>query len=90
MPNGKPYSPLGEVMDELARRRNVRGPYLVAKYVRERTGRGPSGSSFSDYFYGNITPKREVIGLFTEAFELTEEEQRELAWAYTYRYSPAA
>jgi hypothetical protein len=55
--SGQPYSPLGETLDELARKRRVRGPYEVAKHVEERTGVKFSGSAVSEYFRGESRPK---------------------------------
>ncbi len=86
MANGKPYSDLGAVMDELARKRNVRGPYNVCRFVRDRTGMGPkSGSAWSEIFYGKSHPTPATMKAFTEAFELSEGEVDALARAYMFR-----
>jgi len=86
MSDGQAYSELGNVMDELARKRNVRGPYNVGKYVREKTGRGPKqGSAWSQIFYGKSHPTPQTMRAFTDAFELTKEEVDALARAYMFR-----
>lgn len=82
---GSEYTELGNVLDELARQRNVRGPYNVANYIREKMGHGPNGSAWSQIFRGVTKhPERENMLLFTLAFELTAEERRRLANAYLF------
>jgi hypothetical protein len=90
MANGKPYSELGEVLDDLARARNVRGPYPIERYLKEKVGKSPSGQAISDYLYGEYNPRPEFIDLFATAFELTPKERGMLAWVYAYRFQPAA
>ncbi len=92
MADGQAYSELGSVMDELARRRNVRGPYNVGGYVWEKTGRGPkpnkrgqASSAWSQIFYGESHPKTDTVKAFVDAFELTPEERRWLADVYLFR-----
>ena len=79
----KPYCKLGEVLDEQARAKQVRGPYNVAKHVSEATGFKVSGSSVSGYFYGRCHPPPEFNAAFVEAFSLEEDEVERLAYAYT-------
>jgi hypothetical protein len=45
-----------------------------------------SGAAVSNFLYGKSRPKPAFIEAFTHAFELTQHEQRDLAWAYTYGY----
>lgn len=94
MANGKPYSELGEVMDEIARKRNVRGPYRVGNYVEMVMGESPVGSHWSQIFYGQRHPSTQVMHLFMNAFgvERESEEGVRLATAYLFRESliPAA
>lgn len=85
MSKGRPYSELGKVLDELARERHVRGPYRVAHYVREKIGRGPGGSAWSQIFLGESGARPETIQAFTDAFELDEEERARLARVYLFR-----
>ena len=61
------YGPLGEVMDQIAwKKRRIRGPYNVARYIREVTGGGPSGPSFSAYYHDKSTPNSETMRRFCE------------------------
>jgi hypothetical protein len=84
----KPYSEFGKLLDSLTRKRDVRGPYAVAEYINERTGRGPRGQSVSQYFYGEFYPRNEFIVNFADAFELNNQERFELAWTYAYGVRP--
>jgi hypothetical protein len=85
----KSYSLLGSVLDEMAARRGVRGPYNVAEHVRQETGEGPSGSGWSQVFSGDThRPKREVIYAFDRAFKLSPEELQRLAHVYTFDKEP--
>ncbi len=85
MSNGREYGRLGQVLDGLARSRNIRGPGKVARHVKEKTGRGPNASAWWQIFYGETKqPRSEIIELFAEAFELTTEEKRWLAWVYAF------
>lgn len=89
MTQGKPYSLLGKALDEMARNRNVRGPYGIAGYVRERTGEGPNGSAWSQILYGETRrPRPETMTLFARAFELSEVEMDRLAYVYTFASEP--
>ncbi len=84
----KPYSELGKMLDDLARNRDVRGPYNIAQYVQSLTGYEASGQAISQYMYGRFFPKREFIEAFTEAFGLTPQERGRLAWVYAYDSRP--
>ncbi len=84
----KPYSELGKTLDDLARERDVRGPYNIAKHIGNVTGYKVSGQVLSQYMYGRSVPKHEFIRAFAEAFELTPQERGKLAWVYTYGSRP--
>jgi hypothetical protein len=84
----KPYSELGKMLDDLARERDVRGPYNIAQYVQSLTGYEVSGQVVSQYMYGKSVPKREFIKAFAGAFELTPRERGKLAWVYAYDSRP--
>lgn len=92
MSKGRPYGALGQIMDEIARdpRFNVRGPYRVADFVKERTGSGPARNTWSDYFYGKSSPAPETLRAFTEAFECDERQVMALAYARAFRGAAAA
>jgi hypothetical protein len=86
---GPEYSKLGEVLGDLARKRNVRGPHRMAKYIRDEVGYGPNGSAWQQIFTGETeNPKRAQIKLFPEAFQLSHEEMDRLAWVYAYGAEP--
>ncbi len=84
----KPYSELGKMLDDLARDRDVRGPYNIASHVQSVTGYEASGQGVSQYMYGRSFPKSEFIQAFAEAFELTPQERGRLAWVYAYDSRP--
>ena len=84
----KPYSELGKMLDELARERDVRGPYNIAYHLQGLTGYEASGQVVSQYMYGRSFPRREFIETFAEAFELTPQERGRLAWVYAYDSQP--
>ena len=82
--SGRPYSALGEVMDELARKRNVRGPTRIANYMKARLGEAPTGVAVSKWMYGDSRPTRENVQRFSDAFELSKGERITLSFAFTY------
>ncbi len=84
----KPYCQLGKMLDDLARGRDVRGPYNIAQYVQGITGYEVSGQMVSQYMYGRSFPKREFIKAFAGGFELTPQERGKLAWVYAYDSRP--
>jgi hypothetical protein len=84
----KSYSELGRILDDLARDRDVRGPYNIAHQLQSLTGYEASGQVVSQYLYGRFSPKREFIAAFAKAFELTPQERGKLAWVYAYDSRP--
>lgn len=54
--NSRRYSALGEVIDELARKRNVRGPHAIANHMKSRLGEAPTGAAVSKWMYGDSRP----------------------------------
>jgi hypothetical protein len=87
--SGRPYSAFGEVLDELARKRNVRGPHRIHNYMKARLGENvPSGVAISKWMYGQASPTRENVRRFAEAFELSEGERITLSFAFTYGQEP--
>jgi hypothetical protein len=51
----KPYCELGKVLDNLARDRDVRGPYNIAHHIANVTGYQVSGQVISQYLYGGLS-----------------------------------
>jgi hypothetical protein len=86
--NGRPYSALGEVLDELARKRNVRGPYGIASHMQARFPEAPSGVAVGKWMYGDASPTRENLRRFADAFELSEGEEITLSFAFNYGQQP--
>ncbi len=79
------YGIFGETMKRIASKRGIRGPYKVSAYIRAKTGGGPKGPSWSDYYYGKSDPTAETMERIAKAFELTVEEKKELAYVHAYR-----
>lgn len=90
MKSGKPYTPVGEVMDRIARESqwHIRGPYHIADFVKERTGYSPARNVWSKYFHGGSTPSPEALIAFCQAFECNREEVIELSVARSFRGRP--
>jgi hypothetical protein len=84
----RPYGELGKMLDDLARERNVRGPYNIAQHLQSLSGYEASGQVLSQYMYGRSFPKREFIAAFAEAFKLSPQERGRLAWVYAYDSRP--
>jgi hypothetical protein len=82
----KPYGELGKVLDALARERDVRGPYAIARRVQEVSGHGVTGQAVSRYFHDGVWPKPAFLRAFAATFDLSEEERDKLAWVYTYGF----
>lgn len=80
----KSYSELGKLLDTLARRHDVRGPYSIAQRVVDISGHNVSGQAVSRYFYGTARPRPAFIRAFAQALELSLEERDCLAWLYAY------
>jgi hypothetical protein len=83
---GRPYGALGEVMYELARKRNVRGPYSIAHYMKDQLpDHVPTGPAVAKWMYGDTeNPERENMQLFADAFDLSLQERKQLAWVYAF------
>jgi len=86
--NSRQYSALGEVIDELTSKRNVRGPHAIANYMKSRLGEAPTGAAVSKWMYGDSRPTRENMQRFAGAFELSKTEKITLSFAYAYGQQP--
>ena len=86
--SARPYSAFGEVLDELARKRNVRGPQRIANHMKARLGEAPTGAAVGKWMYGDSRPTRENMQRFADAFELSKTEKITLSFAYTYGQQP--
>jgi hypothetical protein len=85
---GRPYSALGEVIDELARKRNVRGPQRISNHIKARLGEAPTGTTVGKWMHGDSRPTRENMQRFADAFELSEGEKVTLSFAFAYGQRP--
>ena len=81
---GKPYCELGKLLDSIARKRDVRGPYCIARRINAVAGYEISGQAVSRYFYGSSWPGSDFMGAFVQTFDLSEGERHTLARFYTY------
>jgi hypothetical protein len=98
MADGKAYSELGEVLDEVSRRtRNVRGPYELSAYMKRHAPELgidpeeiPSGQAVSKYYYGASRPNDRFIARFADMFEMDKRQRGILAWTYAYGFQAAA
>ena len=87
---GRPYSVFGKVLDELARARQVRGPYWIADHMKARLGaeKAVSGVAVGKWMYGESHPRSDNLEKFSRAFDLDEPERIRLAYAYAYNKDP--
>lgn len=92
MSEGRPYSPLGEVIMDIAAKKNIRRAKSIENYMRKKMGRAPSNVAISKWLYGDSRPdpKNGYLELFADAFEATPEERVRLAYADTFRCPIAA
>lgn len=92
MSEGRPLSPLGEVMMEIAARQNIRRPTSIRNRMLEATGRAPSVQSITKWITGDSRPdpKNGYLEAFADAFGATEKDRVRLAVADTFRAPIAA
>jgi len=102
MINRPEYSGLGHYMMRVAdENKNVRGPYSAANYMektarergydlgtdtKDRPRQLPKGGAVSKYYRGQSFPEPWWIMAFADLFDLDEEQRRELAQCYAYRF----
>lgn len=89
---GRPYSPLGEVIMEIAEKKHIRRPRTIENFIRSTMGYSPTNVSITKWIYGDARPdpKRGHLELFANAFDATQEERVRLAYADTFRCPVAA
>ena|SRR4051794_20256238 len=83
----RPYKELGDLLASLARKRHAHGPYAIAEHLSNFIGYEVNLHMIRRYLYGAALPEQEFFPAFAEAFSLTVEERRDLAWAYCYGYT---
>jgi hypothetical protein len=79
---------LGDVLGELVRVRLADTPKAIASHIVEATGDEFNHQEITLYLQGTDTPPQRFISTFAEAFSLTIEERRRLAWVYSFSKEP--
>jgi hypothetical protein len=82
------YGRLGNLLATLATQRRASDPRAIARRIEEVTGHKVSHREVSDYLNGGGLPGPRFMRAFAEAFSLTVEECRKLAWMYTFSKLP--
>jgi hypothetical protein len=82
------YKELGDLLSSIAQRRHVYEPHAIAEHLKEAAGHEVSHHTLAEYLYGAHFPEPEFFCAFAQAFSLTVEERRNLAWTYIYGYFP--
>lgn len=80
----KPYKRLGALLTRLVKNRSASGPTAIARRIEEATGHKVTHQATSHYLRGTRCPGPEFMHAFAEAFSLTVQERRQLAWMYTF------
>lgn len=78
------YPPLGQVIDELARKRGIIGPQAISQHLWKHEQYDVSDESIHEFMHGYDRPQNDFNNAFKDAFELTEDEEQDYAWAYAY------
>jgi transcriptional regulator with XRE-family HTH domain len=84
----RPYERLGALLTKLAKKRRANGPTVIARRIEEVTGLKVTHQAISRYLRGTRCPGPEFMHAFAEAFALTTQERRQLAWMYTFSDLP--
>jgi hypothetical protein len=84
----EPYKELGDLLASLAQRRYAHDHYSIVELLKEAAGYEVSHHTLAEYLYGAALPEPEFFCVFAQAFSLTVQERRALAWLYCYGYVP--
>ena len=87
--NERPCKELGDLLASLAQQRHAHDYYAIAEHLRNSVGYEVSPHMLKRHLYGDSFPEPEFFSAFAEAFSLTVEERRNLAWLYCYGYAPS-
>ena len=79
---------LGQVMDEMARKRGVEGPEAISEHLWQQEQYDVSDESVYEFLQGYDRPQSDFMRAFRDAFGLTDEEEKELAWVYSFHERP--
>jgi hypothetical protein len=82
------YSRLGDLLASLATDRHAGDPRTIAERIVETTGHEVSDQEISNYLCGARCPGPKFMRAFADAFSLSAEESRKLAWIYTFSKPP--
>ncbi len=83
-----PYRDLGNLLAGMALKRLARDPSTIGERIAETTDHAVDPQEVLDYLEGARCPTPKFIPAFAEAFSLTVEERRRLAWVYTFSELP--
>jgi hypothetical protein len=83
-----PSNEFGELLASLAQQRHAHDPYAIVQHLENSVGYTVSPDMLQSYLYGEALPEQEFFCAFVEAFSLTAQERRNLAWVYIYGYLP--
>ena len=83
-----PYCDLGKLLAVMALKRSACDPFAVAQRIVEATDHAFDPEEVLDYLEGARCPNPRFIPAFAEAFSLTTEERKRLAWVYTFSELP--
>lgn len=82
------YVRLGNHLAAVAAKRRAGEPRAIASSIERATGHAVSHREVSSYLDGEGLPNPGFMRAFAEAFSLTREERRRLAWMYTFSKLP--
>jgi hypothetical protein len=76
----RPSKELGDLIVSLAQKRHAHDHHAIAEHVQKTTRYKVSPHVLAEYLDGTALPEPEFFPAFAEAFSLTVEERRDLAW----------
>lgn len=83
-----PYRDLGKLLAVMALKRATCDPFAVAQRIVETTDHAFDPQEVLDYLEGARCPNPRFLPAFADAFSLTTEERKKLAWVYTFSEPP--
>jgi DNA-binding NarL/FixJ family response regulator len=84
----RPYRELGDFLDSLVRECLTHEPHTIAEHIGKVADYEVSPQRVASYLYGTSLPEPPFFPAFAEAFSLTAEERKDLAWLYSYGCLP--
>lgn len=83
-----PYRDLGELLAQMAVARLAGNPRAIAERVELVADHPIDPQEVLEYLEGVRYPNPRFLPAFAEAFSLTPEERKRLAWVYTFSELP--